>query len=53
MALYATLAPAAMRTTTSILRRADGAVIPQDPANTDYAAYLAWVALGNTPDPTP
>ena len=24
--------------------------IPFDPANTDYAAYLEWVAAGNTPD---
>ena len=22
--------------------------IPKDPANTDYAAYLEWVAEGNT-----
>jgi hypothetical protein len=27
--------------------------IPFDPANTDYAAYLEWVAAGNTPDPAP
>ena len=35
---------------TSILR-ADGAHIPADPANVDYAAYLRWVAEGNTPEP--
>ena len=35
----------------SILRVADSAFIPMDPANTDYQAYLAWVAEGNTPLP--
>jgi hypothetical protein len=45
--------------TETIIRIADGASIPADPANTDYANYLEWVADGNTataadaiPDPT-
>ena len=36
-----------------ILRLADSAFIPPDPANTDYAAYLEWVEAGNTPEPAP
>lgn len=35
----------------SIIRIADGASIPTDPANTDYAEYQKWLAAGNTPDP--
>jgi hypothetical protein len=35
----------------SILRVADNAFIPFDEANTDYQAYLKWVAEGNTPEP--
>lgn len=42
-----------------IVRDSDGSSIPTDLLNTDYASYLAWVALGNTatpyipPQPTP
>ena len=32
-----------------IIRTTDNAAIPKDEGNTDYQAYLAWVAEGNTP----
>lgn len=41
---------------TSIIRKADNAFIPDDLGNTDYQAYLAWVAEGNVAeaaDPLP
>lgn len=43
----------ALTQTTAITRTSDGANIPAVQANTDYQAYLAWVAAGNTADPAP
>ena len=34
-----------------IKRLSDNAFIPFDPANTDYAEYLAWLDDGNEPLP--
>lgn len=33
------------------VNRSDGWSIPVDPANTDYQAYLKWLAEGNQPLP--
>ena len=37
----------------AVTRHKDGRidVVPFDPANTDYAEYLKWLAEGNTPTP--
>ena len=37
----------------SVVRTADSATIPNDPANADWIAYQAWLADGGVPDPLP
>lgn len=40
-----------IKNSTAIYRIRDGASIPNDPANNDYAEVLKWIAAGNTPTP--
>jgi hypothetical protein len=35
----------------TVFRIADNTFIPIEPANTDYQAYLKWLAEGNDPLP--
>jgi hypothetical protein len=42
-----------LTTGTSIIRLSDGAFIPPDPGNRDFATYTAWLEAGNTPEPAP
>jgi hypothetical protein len=37
----------------SVIRNSDGATIPPDPDNRDYAEYQQWLADGGVPDPAP
>ena len=39
--------------TNNVIRLADNATIPNDPANYDYINYLEWLSSGNTPTPLP
>jgi len=43
--------PIGMDQASVVQRLSDNAFIPFDPANTDYQAYLQWLAEGNQPLP--
>jgi hypothetical protein len=49
--MYQLVSDTSMGAATCVKRIADNAFIPHDPANTDYAEYLKWLAEGNTPLP--
>ena len=40
-------------TDAAVIRTEDGAFIPNDPANRDWAEYQAWLEAGGVPDPMP
>jgi len=46
---YKKIAPILKNPENKVLR-SDGWIIPFDPDNTDYQAYLTWLAEGNTPE---
>ena len=49
--MYKMCEPYMGREAQSVIRLSDGACIPFNPDNTDYQAYLAWLAEGNEPLP--
>lgn len=53
MAEYQLLPDTATGPNTTVLRVADQAYIPDDPANVDRQKYDEWLAAGNVPDPAP
>ena len=52
MYTYQLVRPLPTKTESTVVRRKeDNTFIPMVEGNTDYQAYLKWVAEGNTPEP--
>jgi hypothetical protein len=51
MIMYKLIKDTLNNQTNSVQRLSDNAFIPMDESNTDYQAYLKWVAEGNEPLP--
>lgn len=49
--MYQLISSTPMGPATCVKRLSDNAFIPMSEGNTDYQAYLKWVAEGNTPLP--
>ena len=48
--MYKLIFDSLIGTVATVQRLPDSAFIPFDPANTDYQAYLEWLAEGNVPE---
>ncbi len=48
MSLYRLIEPFNEFSMQAVLKTDEELIVPFDDANTDYQAYLAWVAEGNT-----